>query len=371
MADLNDNLQDTPKDFGSSLEENGIPKSAASLFVDDLDNPNDDGGNNDVPPITSDNDNNINKDTTLSNENNDGGNNDGNDDSNNDEDKVDIFNILNTEYESEFTPNEDDDIVTQLKNYTKHLVDKTKSSQKEQVINELKENPLIKHVLDGYSEEVVNHEKNYQIVNSIDLEEVDVETKSDLYKQSLLLKGNDEDEADEMVATAIANNTIDTKAEKAKSTLENYYKGKVDEVKASEDAIKASELENYNKIVEQVTNTVKTGFNGISLKDKELNEFIEYTTKTDAKTGLAKADLEFYKLPVEDKLTIDYMISKGLIKKIAASLPNAVKPISTNNVKSLADLNNQRKSVANNGKSSGSSKDKPASLAELKQLLGH
>jgi len=336
-----------------NLVELGIPENIAKLFVDEkpADTNTETVVLEDKPKLDE-----VTVDNTDENK--------GIIDKEEEEETVSIFSTFNEEYKTDFVPDENKDIVTQLKDYVNHLVDNTKKSEQEATLNELKSNPLVKHILEGYSEEVVNHEQNYQTITAIDLNEATVEVKSSLYKQSLVSKGIDEEEADDMVATAIANDTLDAKAEKAKTGLENYFKSQVDAQKQIEDDFKVKETENYNKIVNEVTETIKKGFNGIVLPTKDVNDLIEYTTKVNPKTGLSKADENFYALPNEDKLTIDYIIKNNLLKTVATALKS---PEKVNKLKEAINLNNKRPVVPN---SSGTAKEVPMDLKELKAKLG-
>lgn len=338
-----------------NLVELGIPENIAKLFVDEKPTTDD---NNTAIVDTPKTDEVIVDNTTNTDDNKDTENKE------EEEETISIFSNFNEEYNTDFVPDENKDIVTQLKDYVNHLIDNTKKSEQESTLNEIKSNPLVKHILEGYSEEVVNYEQNYQILNSIDLDEATIEVKSDLYKQSLMSKGIDEEEADDMVATAIANDTLDNKAEKAKTGLENYFKSQVDAQKEIEDSYREKETENYNKIVNEVTETIKKGFNGIVLPNKDINDLIEYTTKVNPKTGLSRADENFYALSNEDKLTIDWMIKNGLTKTVATALKS---PEKVNKLKEAIELNNKRPTVTN---SSGIAKEIPMDLKELKSKLG-
>lgn len=358
MADEKNDLlvgtEDTPPTFEEQLKARGIPEGAASMFVDET-------PSNDTPEVKTD----ATEKSEIPEVKPDvPANNDTPDDNPDDEDKVDLFGLFNQEYKTDFTPDENKDTLTQLKDYVNHIIENTKKSEQEATLNDLKTNPLVKHILDGYSEEVVNHEQNLQVISAIDIAEATVEIKSDLYKQSLLSKGIDEEEADDMVATAIANDTLDTKAEKAKTSLETYFKSQVDNQKALEDKAKLDAEENYKTWSTEVTETVKKGFNGIVLPDKDINELIDYTTKVNPKTGLTKADETFYALPNEDKITIDYIIKNNLLKTVATALKT---PEKVNRLKELTDLNNKRPAVKN---PSGSAKEVEMDLKELKRLMG-
>ena len=122
----------------------------------------------------------------------------------------------------------------------------------------------------------------------------------------------------------------------------------------SEDNYKVQQQKEYDDTVNSIKSTIKNGFNGISLNGKELDEFSNYITKSDD-NRFTEADKAFYNLDVESKLTIDYIIKKGLIKDIAKFVSGNKNTTTTKKDAILKDLekNNGRINLGNRNNNSG------------------
>jgi hypothetical protein len=356
-------------DFKSKLDELGLPSGAADFFKDDNDAGNDDNNNdsNDSSNFNGSND-------DLNNNDNDS--NQGNDDNDGNDDSEDLFDVLNKDFGFDYKPSENNtEVLDKIKDYVSHILSQTKSSERTSAINELiEENPLIEYALNGYSENVINYEKAVQDLEQLELTDDNEDIAKQIISEYHKSTGIDEEESEEIIATAIANNTLTNKANKAKDKLINSYKNLRDAQIQEEDNIRKTEEENYNNAINSVKTTIKKGFNGIVLTGKESEEFSNYITKTDDKR-YTEADKAFYNLDVESKLTIDYIIKKGLIKDIAKFISNPSKTTNAINKKDsiLKDLekNNGRINLGNKNSSSASAGgDKVINIKDLKASLG-
>ena len=345
-------------DFENKLAEVGLPKNAANFFKDDNDNSslNDDDDNKSL------NNNNDLDDNSSANDDNDS----------NDDNSEDLFDVLNKDFGFDFRPSEDKtEVLDKIKDYVSNIISKTKTSEREAAINELiEQNPLIEYALNGYSEDVINYEKAVQDLEELELNDDNEDLAKQLISEYHKATGIDEEESEEIITTAIANNTLLNKAAKAKDKLINNYKNLRDEQIKSEDNYKVQQQKEYDDTVNSIKSTIKNGFNGISLNGKELDEFSNYITKSDD-NRFTEADKAFYNLDVESKLTIDYIIKKGLIKDIAKFVSGNKNTTTTKKDAILKDLekNNGRINLGNRNNNSGAG-DKTINIKDLKASLG-
>ena len=361
------NPNSTTEEFESKILEAGLPKEAAKFFVDD---------NNSNPNPLSDNNNNDDKQEEEEEEGKEEIVDNNNEEEEEEEEQLDLIESLNKdlgiEIKSDELEVETDDTYDKVKAYIEKALSKTKQSERESAVNELKEsNPLLKYVLDGYSEKVINHEEVIQTLNSIELDPEDdkfEDVAKELIKQVHAQKNIDEEESEDIIATAIANNTLLKKATKAKEELLSIAEKQKEEQIKLEDKLKKEEEDSFNKIIDTIKTTVKSGFNGIKLNEKEAEEFAEYVTKTDPKTKLSPADVAFYKLDNESKLTIDYIIKKGLLKDVAKFVNGTPAKNTKTDKKFVIDMNEKRPKLPKGGSNSSKS-DKIIGLKELKQAL--
>lgn len=349
-------------EFKEKLDSLGLPQGAAALFKDDNDSGSNNDDNNDSSNFNDDSKDNNNE--PLDNNNDDGNDNDNSED---------LFDILNKDLELDYKPSSDKtEVLDKIKDYVSYVISQTKASERQAAINELiEQNPLIEYALSGYSEDVINYEKTVQDLEKLELDDDNEDVAKQIIAEYHKSTGIDEEESEEIIATAIANNTLTNKAIKAKDKLINTYKNLRDEQIEEENNYKQQQEAQYNEVINSVKSTIKKGFNGIVLNNKELEEFSDYITKTDDKR-YTEADKAFYNLDIESKLTLDYIIKKGLIKDIAKFISNPSK-VSNNKKDSILkelEKNNGRINLGNRNSSSGGGSDKVIGIKDLKASLG-
>lgn len=276
------------------------------------------------------------------------------------------FKVLNAKYDIEYEWNEEDDAITQVTNFVEAALTISSKRERTAALKELfEERPDLQLAYEGASNEeiqikgVLSQYQTLELNDDLD-DENNLEILKNVYKQSLISKGSDEETANELVVNAEQSGKLVDKAKAGKEfiikTLEKqayeFDKQRTLEAKQYEDNQKAI----HNQIREVITKG-EIAFD----KKEEGDAFYNYITKEIDKKGNTAADISYNNLTLQQRMKVDLYIKNGLKDTTKTGAAT-----SKTSLKDLVNKNGERKLIKGN---EPSGKEKVVNINDLESIL--
>jgi len=176
-----------------------------------------------------------------------------------------------------------------------------------------------------------------QMNSEPDFANLDISGNSDIQKQLLtdyfLAKGEDEAFAQDMIESYEDKGTLAQKAEAAKAAFAKVQTDRRNELLTTQreaaEAKRQATIETWNTV--KATVSKATEFSGIAIPEKDRNKFMEYISAPVDKDGRTARDLAASKLTLEQQLTLDYLLFKGM--NVGAMVGAKAQTIAANNLR--------------------------------------
>lgn len=177
-----------------------------------------------------------------------------------------------------------------------------------------------------------------QMTSEPDFASLNISGNSDIQKQLLtdyfLAKGEDEAFAQDMIESYEDKGTLEQKAEAAKNAFARVQNDRRSELLTKQrevaEAKRQATIETWNTV--KATVSKATELSGIAIPEKDRNKFMEYISAPVDKDGRTARDLAASKLTLEQQLTLDYLLFKGM--NVGAMVGAKAQTIAANNLRS-------------------------------------
>tara|TARA_R110000744_G_scaffold367848_1_gene477462 strand:- start:145 stop:1266 length:1122 start_codon:yes stop_codon:yes gene_type:complete len=178
--------------------------------------------------------------------------------------------------------------------------------------------PLVKQHLDyvlagGDSQRFMEANDPNNDYSLLEINENDISTQKQLLSNYFATKGHDKEFIEEMVNDFEDTGKLYGKAEAAKTALANLQtaqRSQMVEEQRQQQASKESKLtEFWNGVADTIEDSGE--FAGISVPDRDKNEFFDYLSTPVTSEGYTQRDLDHRDADMDIKLAIDYLMYKG------------------------------------------------------------
>ena len=223
-----------------------------------------------------------------------------------------------------------------LANMTADVANKMADSRMEEALNAF---PLVRKHLEyvlagGQSQNFMQAYDPNLDYNKIEVQEDDLRSQKALLGDYFATKGHDKEFIEEIIGDYEDTGKLYTKAKAAKTALAKVQEENRARMVTKQQSDLKVQRQKLTEFWDGVSNTIKTSkeFNGITVPDREKEQFFTYLSTPVNKDGLTKRDVDHQKAPMETKLAIDYLMFIGFnLDKLISSKAR------TKSVRSLKD----------------------------------
>ena len=198
----------------------------------------------------------------------------------------------------------------------------------------------------GKSDDWMKMSNSITDFEKISINEDDMRTQRAVLGEYFKLKGHDSAFVNELLDDYTDSNKLFDKAKKARVALSNYYGKQRDTSIAQAKQEQLAAQQKQREFWDDISDTIQSSkeFAGITVQEKDKNQFFDYLTKPD-QSGRTQRERDHQESATEVKLAIDYLMFKGFnLKDIVAAKAK------TKNARSL------RKKIKSNNSVKGSAR---------------
>ena len=260
-----------------------------------------------------------------------------------------ILSQFGYEFEEDFS-----DTSEGLVNLTKAVGNKMAEDQLDGLFNAY---PEIQQHLDyvlsgGTSKDWLRMSNQVMDFENITVDENDMRTQRAVLGEYFKLKGHEPEFINELLDDYTDSNKLYDKAVRAKGALTEYYGRQRDKSSEIERQKRVEEQQKQRSFWDSINDTIQNSkdFAGLTVQEKDKNNFFTYLTKTD-KDGKTEREKAHTTSSTEIKLAIDYLMFKGFnLKDIIAT---KAKTASASSLREKIKSNSSVKSAARPKRTSG------------------
>ena len=233
-----------------------------------------------------------------------------------DEDEVDdtvvasILDALGYEVDQDY-----EDTAEGLTALTKDMADRLANDKMDQVLEKF---PLVKNHLQyvlngGQSQDFMQAYDPNMDYNTLRISEGDVSSQKAILGDYLAIKGHDGEFINEMLEDYEDTGKLYNKSEAARKALGKYQNQQREQLMEQQVQRQQEERDQLQQFWGGVAETIQHSneFAGLSVPEREKNEFFDYLSRPVTKEGHTQRDLDHLEAEMETKLAIDYLMYKG------------------------------------------------------------